>query len=226
MSHVCLFVFFLLRMVLQKDQYLQPDIADFLPCLPILHHTRSHRTTECLKMGTKSKYVNLGSTEQAEFHAELSIGVGVMRKQNRLHFNVFIWSKGWEICPISIDTQIFNIPLAGTGLVFCTTDVRMFCANHPSNVPSTPPDFSTDSSATLPEKGQKLAKRLAEGDVLNQAPLQCSFNSSRLSIDSNATLPETAQKLAKGLVEWEQRSPGMFKLTKSATSQECRNNLK
>lgn len=63
----CLFVFFLIKVLLHQAPHFQSDIVNFLPCLPIPHHTKvSQDYTECLKMGTTSSDANLGSAEPSE----------------------------------------------------------------------------------------------------------------------------------------------------------------
>lgn len=88
MTHVCLLVFFvflflllffLIKVLLHQDPHLQSDIAIFFASIPIPQNKKVFQVyRECLKMGTRSTDVYLGSTEQAEVHTEIYIGAKPM----------------------------------------------------------------------------------------------------------------------------------------------------
>lgn len=175
---VCLgfFLFsFLIVVFLHQNLHLESDNANFKPCLSIPLLTSLSE----LQSARSIHWVSLGSAEKAKAQAEASIGAGDRRKQRRLHFK-FIWSRGWEICPVSRDTEIFHTREAqpcSSALLVCR-DMGTILSGY--FVPSTILvslqllqtwrsygstliilkfyDFTPNSSATLLGKAQELIK--------------------------------------------------------------------
>lgn len=182
---VCLFGFFFFVIIafLHQNPHLQSDIANFNPWL-----STPHLISLSGLQSARSTGVSLGSAEKAKAQGEASVGAGDRRKQRRLHFNLFIRSKEWEICPMSRDTEMFRTRQAqpcfsallvcgdmgtivsgcfvpSTTLVFLQLlEVWWSCGSFPTLIILRLYDFTPDSSATLLEKAQELVKAWWNGN--------------------------------------------------------------
>lgn len=175
------FFFFLIIAFLHQNPHLQSDIADFNPCL-----YTPHLTSLSGLQSARSTAVSLGSAEEAKAQGEASVGAGDRRKQRRLHFDLFIQSREWEICPMSRDTEMFRTRQAqpcfsallvcgdmgtivsgcfvpSTTLVFLQLlEVWWSCGSFPTSIILRLYDFTPDSSATPLEKSPGACKCLVK----------------------------------------------------------------